>query len=160
MHIVLNHKLVIYCLSTAENDIKLVAGKDSREGRIEVYLQGQWGTICDDLWDIREATVVCKEKGFLDAKSAESGGVFPQGNGPIQLDDVRCVGNETALTDCPAKPIQQHNCNHTKDAGVRCNICNEPPCQLGGITTYLCGHSKGARIPLCSRKQIIKYITN
>ena len=90
---------------------------------MEIYLQGQWGTICDDLWDIREATVVCKQLGFLDAISAVGSAEFGEGSGPIQLDDLHCVGNEIALTNCLARPIKEHNCIHFEDAGVRCNPC-------------------------------------
>ena len=45
---------------------------------------------------------------------------FPDGTGQILLDDVQCIGNETRLTDCPARPIGQANCAHFEDAGVRC----------------------------------------
>ena len=90
---------------------------------MEIYLQDQWGTICDDLWDIREATVVCTQLGFLDAVSAISGAEFSEGSGPIQLDDMHCIGSESNLTKCLARPIKQHNCQHSKDAGVRCNPC-------------------------------------
>ena len=90
---------------------------------MEVYLQGQWGTVCDDVWDIRHATVVCSELGFLDAISAVKSAGFGEGSGPIQLEGVPCVGNESALSNCSTRPIEQHSCNHSKDAGVRCNPC-------------------------------------
>ena len=98
---------------------------------MEIYLHDQWGTICDDLWDIREANVVCTQLGFLDAISAVSGAEFGEGTGPTLLDDMQCIGNESALSNCSARPIKQHNCNHSKDAGVRCN-----PCQLRKWKAY------------------------
>ena len=115
-----NVKLTL-CIATVEGAIRLVNGNNASEGRVEIYLQGRWGTICDDLWDISEATVVCKQLGFLDAISAVGGAEFGEGSGPIQLDDLNCVGNETALIHCSASAINEHNCAHSEDAGVKCN---------------------------------------
>lgn len=46
---------------------------------------------------------------------------YGQGSGPITLDNVRCVGTETRLLDCPANAIGVHNCAHSEDAGVICS---------------------------------------
>ena len=40
----------------------------------------------------------------------------------IYLDNVRCTGTETRLQECPANPVGTHNCAHSEDAGVRCNL--------------------------------------
>ena len=121
------------CVAIVEGAVRLVNGNNASEGRVEIYLQGQWGTVCDDLWDIREATVVCKQLGFLDAISAVGSAEFGEGSGPIQLDDLPdCVGNETTLIHCSARPIKEHNCAHSEDAGVRCNpqtLCKYTDCK-------------------------------
>jgi len=39
------------------NGIRLVSGKDYRVGRLEIFLRGQWGTVCHDAFDINDARV-------------------------------------------------------------------------------------------------------
>lgn len=47
--------------------VRLVTGKGNsspHEGRVEICMDNQWGTVCDDSWDDNSATVVCKQLGF------------------------------------------------------------------------------------------------
>ena len=110
-----------YSSDCDDGDVRLVGGATSEEGRVEFCYNNDWGTVCDDLWDSSDASVVCRQLGFSTAgATAFSRAEFGQGTGPIWLDDVRCVGTESRLANCPAHSIGDHNCAHGEDAGVRC----------------------------------------
>ena len=94
---------------------------DQLEGRVELCFNNQWGTVCDDFWDIRDASVACRQLGFADAVRPTRFASFGQGTGPIYLDNLMCTGNETRLQDCPHNGIGSHNCFHFEDAGVECS---------------------------------------
>lgn len=51
------------------------------EGRVEVYYQGQWGTVCDDDFSIHAAHVVCRELGYVEAKSWTPSSSYGKGEG-------------------------------------------------------------------------------
>nr|XP_038034467.1 lysyl oxidase homolog 3 isoform X3 [Anas platyrhynchos] len=102
--------------------IRLKGGAKAGEGRVEVLKSNEWGTVCDDRWNLLSASVVCRELGFGSAKEALTGARMGQGTGPIHLNEVQCLGTEKSLWSCPFKNITQEDCKHTEDAAVRCNV--------------------------------------
>ena len=89
---------------------------------MEVYYNGEWGTVCDDGWDDTDAGVVCRQLGFGSSGTAIGSAGFGQGSGLVWLDSVTCTGSESTLASCGHLGINvTRSCSHAKDAGVRCN---------------------------------------
>uniref|UniRef100_A0A8C2I031 Lysyl oxidase homolog n=1 Tax=Cyprinus carpio TaxID=7962 RepID=A0A8C2I031_CYPCA len=101
--------------------VRLRGGSNIGEGRVEVLKNGVWGTVCDDNWNLRAATIVCRELGFGSAKEALTGAKLGQGMGPVHMNEVECSGFEKSLTDCYFNN-DALGCSHEEDAAVRCNI--------------------------------------
>lgn len=89
-------------------------------GRVEVYHNGAWGTVCDDGWDTSDAQVACRMMG-LSGGTARGSAYYGQGTGTIWLDDLGCTGYEPSLFACRHLTIGSHNCGHGEDAGVSCS---------------------------------------
>ncbi|TKS92387.1 Deleted in malignant brain tumors 1 protein Hensin [Collichthys lucidus] len=100
-------------------------------GRIEIYHNNVWGTVCDNGWDLNDAQVVCRELGCGTARIAPKSAHFGQGSGPIWLDNVACSGSELSLNDCQHSSFGTHNCNHSEDASV---VCSDDHIRLVGST--------------------------
>ena len=99
------------------------------EGRLEIYHNGEWGTICNDYWTENDADVACRVLGFVGGSVEDWGRFrtavkagFPAGaaDQQIMLDDLRCGGKEANLLECTASQVGKHNCRHREDVGLRC----------------------------------------
>ncbi|XP_030853648.1 scavenger receptor cysteine-rich domain superfamily protein isoform X2 [Strongylocentrotus purpuratus] len=121
---------LLLCLSAASaipSLVRLVESDGStitNQGRVEVYANGQWGTVCDDDWGQNDADVVCRELGFTGASSFMSGftnfKTFGPGSERINLGSLKCEGDETSILNCPMGV--RSKCSHFEDAGVICNV--------------------------------------
>nr|KAF6295960.1 galectin 3 binding protein [Myotis myotis] len=104
-----------------DGDMRLANGDAPNEGRVEIFYGGQWGTVCDNLWDLVDASVVCRALGFENATEALGRAAFGPGTGPIMLDEVQCSGTESSLANCSSLGWLRSKCRHNQDAGVICS---------------------------------------
>ncbi|XP_074666373.1 CD5 antigen-like isoform X4 [Strix aluco] len=114
--------------TSGQHTLRLVNGSSNCLGRVEVFHDHKWGTVCDDTWDLHDAAVVCRQLGCGMALSAPGSAHFGPGEDPIWQDGVHCKGTESALTECELSSWGEHNCAHSEDAGVVCSGTN--PLQL------------------------------
>nr|XP_010948995.1 galectin-3-binding protein [Camelus bactrianus] len=115
---------------TKDGDMRLVNGDTANEGRVEIFYSGQWGTVCDNMWDLTDANVVCRALGFRNATEALGRAAFGPGFSeeqpclrapPPMLDEVECTGTEPSLANCRSLGWMKSNCRHDQDASVICS---------------------------------------
>ncbi|CAI8051118.1 Neurotrypsin, partial [Geodia barretti] len=129
----------VVCSSDCEDcnctngDLRLRGGATELEGRVEVCINGVWGTICRNFWDGPDAAVVCKQLGLAQTDAAAvTDGRFGAGTGVILWNNFLCRGTEEALLECYHERPQNGTCSHLQDVGVRCSrfVCNNGDIRL------------------------------
>lgn len=93
-------------------------GSDYTEGRLEIFHDDQWGSICDNNWFGDDATVACRQMGLGNVEYAYQD--YGPGQGPVHLDDVECHGTETNITTCQKGDWGVNDCAHDSDVGMSC----------------------------------------
>lgn len=99
--------------------VRLRSRTNSYSGRVELRYNGSWGTVCDNDWDINDASVICRMFGFANASFAFRGVNIGRGTGKIWFDDFRCTGSEASIWNC-TKIVTNEICDLDKDAAVVC----------------------------------------
>ena len=98
--------------------IRLADGTE-HSGRLEIFHDGQWGTVCDDYFGAADVAVACRQLGYTKG-TINHENIYPFGTGPIWLDDVACTGSEFALSECRHRAYGANNCFHYEDMEITC----------------------------------------
>ena len=85
---------------------------------MEIFINGAWGTVCDDGWDATDALVVCNQLGLTGPETPRVSS-FGEGSDPIHFRRVACTGIEAILANC-SHETNTDVCQHSEDAGVVC----------------------------------------
>ena len=86
-----------------------------------MWYNNGWGIVCNESWDVNDAKVVCRELGFpIEGARAYSDIHFEGELGGILLNDIRCNGSESTLSQCLHTGWRVNMCNHQTAAGVFC----------------------------------------
>lgn len=133
--------LSFFVLASADN-VRLTKGDKTGDGRLEVNLDGRWGLVCGDNFDISDAHVVCKQLGYSEQATINTNRLDGDGL-PFVMGNVRCSGVEDSIFDCEYD--KNPSCNDKRLADI---TCGEEP--VVGVTGSL-GRSAGiiAAIAMC-----------
>ena len=112
--------LCLFLSAEEEGVIRLMGGSGPHEGRVEVYYNGTWGTVCGDDWDLQDALVVCRQLGYTNATAAPVTAKFGSGNGSVVYTGGACTGFESSLADCGLNGTIAQHCVKGEDAGAVC----------------------------------------
>jgi deleted-in-malignant-brain-tumors protein 1 len=111
-------RVYLKCLSSR---IRLVGGPSSREGRVEVYNSGRWGSVCDNTYDSRIAQVTCRSLAYNGSYELLTG-LYP-GEQPYTMGGLQCIGTEYELFDCTVDTsFDGRVCSRMLDVAVRCSF--------------------------------------
>ena len=106
------------CTKSAETRIQKDPKATAGIGRVEVYLNSTWGTVCKEpYWDVLESKVACASQCF---PASEVNHDVIAGSGPIVIGNVQCSGDERTLQNCTYSKPDTSFCGHYMDAGVKC----------------------------------------
>ena len=109
--------LINEILLHSDNRTRLITGT-GYSGIIEINHEGSWRGICDDGWDLNDATVACKQLGFKGALRSIS--ALTRLEAEFWLTLVVCGGHESYLDHCSFATWNVASCSRFEYAGIVC----------------------------------------
>ena len=100
--------------------MRLSGGFDGKEGRVETYHIGTWGTVCAKGFTMNEAAVVCRMLQLPPPTKVFSGAKFGEGVGRVVLSGLKCNGTEKSIDECEHNGWETRTCSADQAVGVVC----------------------------------------
>lgn len=120
-----------------DGSLRLAEGLSTNVGRVEIYYQGEWGTICGNEWTYGDAGVICRQLGYPGVDSFSKGSPYEEGSGPI-MGVLGCRGYEWFWQDCPFDEWSTPYCSHTEDANVACSLTGKSDLSQSAVQSIYC----------------------
>ncbi|XP_041070323.1 scavenger receptor cysteine-rich type 1 protein M130-like isoform X5 [Carcharodon carcharias] len=130
----LNESVGVGVLCSEHKQLRLSDGGSPCAGRVEIYYNGTWGSVCDDSWDLTDAGVVCKQLHCGKALDVTLPASCGPGSGPVWLEGLECSGEESYLWQCPSEYWGAHDCSHKEDVKIMCSDSDVGLRLIGGNT--------------------------
>uniref|UniRef100_A0A1A9WLV8 SRCR domain-containing protein n=1 Tax=Glossina brevipalpis TaxID=37001 RepID=A0A1A9WLV8_9MUSC len=108
--------------------VRLLGGAGPYEGRLQLFLDGRWGTVCDYGWTVVNAGLVCHHLGYTlnpkDWRLLRSQLPSMGTTEDVIVSNVRCTEHDRDITKCKAEHLLkgdfENSCSHDNDVGIRC----------------------------------------
>ena len=116
------------CSNVVTISTGLVNGSNALEGRVEIYYNGAWGTVCEQWWSLSDGVVACQQLGAGIAYDIPYDHPFGSNlNISIAMSNAVCNGWEDRLQNCGGRfgSRVHSSCNHSRDAGLVCIDASE-----------------------------------
>ncbi|XP_019853225.1 PREDICTED: deleted in malignant brain tumors 1 protein [Amphimedon queenslandica] len=119
------HTAAVRCHNCTEGSVRLIPYNSYSEdvGRVEVCVDGTWGSICYHHFTDNDAQVVCRHLGYTALGSISIGKLYyyMHINIPLHIVNLNCTGNEESIWDCPSSTQGQESCTVYTDVSVACH---------------------------------------
>ncbi|XP_074851518.1 scavenger receptor cysteine-rich type 1 protein M130-like [Carettochelys insculpta] len=108
------HKEDAGVLCSEFTDLRLVSDSDCA-GRLEVFYNGTWGSVCSNQMSTVTAVIVCKQLHCGDGGYIAGDSTYGEGSGPTWLDRVQCSEQHSSLWQCPSEPWNAESCDDRRE---------------------------------------------
>ncbi|XP_078350705.1 MAM and fibronectin type III domain-containing protein 1-like [Oculina patagonica] len=122
-----------------EGDVRLVDGGVNSQGRIEIYYNDTWWTLCQNHFNHDAFNTVCRMLSLPEPEEQFHESQFGPGNQSILPMDFSCDGHESTLMECRHEDYYDHHCGDQNTVGIACGELVMEACDGGGDRTNISG---------------------